>query len=231
MNRQGRRALLKAFEDAANEGVRVIVLTGAESSFCSGIDLKERNEDLAAGVAPDLLSDWIEVLIAIRNHPAVFIAAVNGLAMGGGAALINVCDLGLACDEAWISNPEMGFGAFSHFSGPASMYQILPKHAAWLLYTTERIDGRTAAAWGLVNECVAAADLMPRAEAIASQIARFDAAALTETKRAMDAVPGASRDWRAAFERGMKTNTRIREASSNAQLGPVRYLATDKSKQ
>ncbi|UUZ65884.1 enoyl-CoA hydratase/isomerase family protein [Polaromonas sp. P1-6] len=86
---------------------------------------------------------------------------------------MNVCDLGLTCEEAWISNPEMGFGAFSHFSGPASVYQILPKHAAWLLYTTERIDGRTAAAWGLVNECVGAADLMPRAEAIAAQIARF----------------------------------------------------------
>ena len=230
MNRQGRKELLKAFEDAAEDGARVVVLTGSEGSFCSGIDLRERNEELAAGMAADPRSDWMEVLMAIRNHPAVFIAAVNGLAMGGGSALINVCDLGLSCEEAWISSPEMSFGAFSHFSGPASMYQVLPKHAAWLLYTTERIDGRTAAAWGFVNECVDAKDLMTRADAIASQIARFDAAALTETKRALDATPGATRDWRLAFEAGMGTNARIREKSANAQLGPERYLSSDTMK-
>ena len=94
-NRAARRDLLTALTSLRAE-CRAIVLTGCGDSFCSGVDLKEARADAEAGAAPDPGSDWIEVLIAIREHPAVFIAAINGLALGGGATLISVCDLAVA---------------------------------------------------------------------------------------------------------------------------------------
>lgn len=219
MNKAARRALIAAFEDAASGGAKVVILTGVEGSFCSGTDVVEKRNDQTAGIAAEPQSEWIEVVMAIREHPAIFIAAVNGGAMGGGAALIDVCDLAFASEDAWISNPELGFGAFPHFSGPAAQYQMARKHAAWMVYTTERIDGATAAAWGLVNACVPAEALMPRAEALAAKIGGFDGVALAETKRALDATLGLERDWRSAFERGMQVNQTIKARSTKSQLG------------
>jgi enoyl-CoA hydratase/carnithine racemase len=219
MNRAGRQDLLKAFERSAAEGARVVILTGTDRSFCSGVDLVERADDLKAGRPADPASDWIELVTAIRQHPGIFIAAVNGMAMGGGASFINVCDLAIASEEAWISSPEMGFGAFAHFSGPGAQFQVLPKHAAWMLYTTERVDGAKAAAWGLVNECVSPEELMPRAEALAAKVAAFDPVALTETKWALERTPGAEVEWRAAFEYGQRVNERIRERTNAQGIG------------
>ena len=110
LNRSARRELLAALTFLRAE-CRAIVLTGCGDSFCSGVDLKEARADVEAGTAPDPQSDWIEVLIAIREHPAVFIAAVNGIALGGGATLISVCDLAVAAPEAEIGMPDVGFGA------------------------------------------------------------------------------------------------------------------------
>ena len=214
MHREGRRALLRAFERSAEESARVVILTGTDKSFCSGVDMVERAEDQRAGALAEPQSDWIELLTAIRQHPAVFIAAVNGVAMGGGAAFVNVCDLAIASHDASISSPEMGFGAFAHFSGPGAQFQALPKRVAWMLYTTDRIDGATAAAWGLVNECVSPDELLPRAEALASRIAAFDPIALTETKRALESTPSAEVSWREAFEYGQRVNERIRNPPS-----------------
>lgn len=88
MNRQARRELLAAFH-ASRAGCKAVVLTGSGDSFCSGVDLKEaRAAD--ARTPPDPRSDWIEVLLAIREHPAIFVAAVNGFALGGGATLISM---------------------------------------------------------------------------------------------------------------------------------------------
>jgi enoyl-CoA hydratase/carnithine racemase len=225
MNRAARRALLATLGDLAQEATRVVVLTGMGESFCAGVDLKESRNDAETGTAPEPASDWIEVCVAIREHPAIFIAAVNGVAMGGGATLINVCDLAVAADCAEIGNPEMGFGAFAQFSGPATQYQIAPKHAAWLVLTTERIDGATAAAWGMVNECVPAARLEGRTRELAVRLAGFDGVALTLSKRALDRLPGAERQWRTAFERGMQVNKNIRE-QSHVQVDGLKRFAS-----
>src|SRR5260221_5694291 len=115
-NRAARRDLLAALTSLRAE-CRAIVLTGCGDSFCSGVDLKEVRADAEAGTAPDPQSDWIEVLIAIREHPAGFIAAANGLALGGGAPLISACDLAVAAHQAENGMPENGFRAYPRFSG------------------------------------------------------------------------------------------------------------------
>lgn len=110
LNRAALRELLAVLTFLRAEG-RAIILAGCDDSSRSGVDLEEAGADAEVGVAPDPQSDWIEVLIAIREHPAVFIAAVNGIALGGGATLISVCDLAVAAPEAEIRMPDVGFGA------------------------------------------------------------------------------------------------------------------------
>jgi enoyl-CoA hydratase/carnithine racemase len=224
MNRQARRELLAAFH-ASRADCKAIVLTGSGDSFCSGVDLKEARADADAGTPLDPRSDWIEVLLAIREHPAIFVAAVNGFALGGGATLISVCDLAIAADEAEIGMPEIGFGAYPQFSGPAAQIQLTAKRAAWLALTAERIDGRMAAAWGMVNRSVARNRLMAEVELLADKLSRFDAVALAESKHALDIVRGPISGWRQAFSDGMAVNARIRASSSAQREGFSRFAA------
>ena len=228
MNRAARRDLLAALTFLRAE-CRAIVLSGWGDSFCSGVDLKEARADAEAGTAPDSGSDWIEVLIAIREHPAVFIAAVNGLALGGGATLISVCDLAVAAHEADIGMPEIGFGAYPQFSGPAAQIQLTAKRAAWLVLTAQRIDGRTAENWGMVNRAVPLAALMDEADRLAKIVSAFDAVALAESKRALDTIPALISGWRQSFEHGLSTNARIRSLSAAQDEGFSRFSAGERN--
>jgi enoyl-CoA hydratase/carnithine racemase len=223
MNRLARRELLAALMSLRDR--KAIILTGAGDSFCSGVDLKEVKADADDAVPPDPRSDWIEVLLAIREHPAICIAAVNGFALGGGATLISVCDLAIAADEAEIGMPEIGFGVYPQFSGPGAQMQLTAKRAAWLILTAERIDGRTAEAWGMVNRSVPRAELMRVATGLGKKLGGYDAVALSESKRALDVVPAAISDWRQAFAHGMFRNARIRAASGAQKEGFSRFAA------
>lgn len=223
LNRLARRELLAALMLLRDR--RAIILTGTGDSFCSGVDLKEAKADADAAVPPDSQSDWIEVLLAIREHPAVCIAAVNRFALGGGATLISVCDLAIAADEAEIGMPEIGFGVYPQFSGPGAQMQLTAKRAAWLILTAERVDGRTAEAWGMVNRSVPRTELMQVATGIGKKLGRYDAAALSESKRALDVVPASISDWRQAFTHGMATNARIRAASGVQKEGFSRFAS------
>ena len=183
MDRATRRAMLAAFEEL-QPSAKVIIITGTGMAFCAGMDLKEREQDRLAGIdgAGD---EWVSVNVAIRKHPAIFIAAVNGVALGGGATLINVCDLAIASTAASIGCPEMGFATYPAMAGPAiQLSGITRKRAAWLVLTTNRIDGVTAERWGMVNECVAPDQLLPRARELAGHIAQFDKVALSEKENA-----------------------------------------------
>jgi enoyl-CoA hydratase/carnithine racemase len=226
MDRASRRALLQAF-DRIRGRFPAVVLTGSGETFCSGVDLKEHKADLDQGVAPDLATDWIEVVLGIRHHPAIFIAAVNGFALGGGSTLISVCDLAIAANEAEIGMPEIGFGAYPQFAGPGAQKQLTAKRAAWLALTAERIDGRTATDWGMVNLSVPRAELMKESEQLATKIAAFDARALSETKAALDIIPARLADWRQAFEYGLHVNSRLRESGKRQSTADPKVAAID----
>ena len=222
MSRAMRKAMLDAM-DQVRDKYKVVVLTGTDQSFCSGIDLKEAHADRENGVPDDPATDWNEVNIAIRRHPAIFIAAVNGVALGGGPTLINVCDLAIAAHEAQIGMPEMGFATYPGLAGPAMQLTLPRKRAAWMILTATRIDGRRAEAWGVVNETVPLAGLLDAADAMARHVAQFDAVALTESKRAIDYIPNVVSEWRQAFDYGHKVNALIRSKSTAQRDGLARF--------
>lgn len=224
MNRESRQGLLQAFEELRGVA-KAIVLTGTGGSFCAGMDLKEREQDRLAGIE-GAGEEWIAVNIAIRKHPSIFIAAVNGVALGGGSTLINICDLAVASTQASIGCPEMGFSTYPGMAGPAAQLSgITRKRAAWMVLTTNRVDGATAERWGMVNECVEPDRLLPRAGEIAAQIAQFDAVALAESKKALDRIPAFITDWQEAMDHGQMVNLTIRSKTNAQAEGNARFAA------
>ncbi|MFG1279859.1 enoyl-CoA hydratase/isomerase family protein [Xanthobacter autotrophicus] len=199
-----------------------VVITGTDTSFCAGMDLKEASADREAGVEPDPATSWNAVNEALRAHPSIFIAAVNGVALGGGVTLINICDLAIASDRASMGMPEMGFATYPGLAGPSTQYSLPRKHAAWMMFTTERVDGETAVRWGLVNKVVPHEKLLLEAEAVAAKIGQFNQVALSVSKRAMDEVP-VKIDWAAAFEYGVEKNREIGRNTTAANEGLARF--------
>ncbi len=214
MNRAARTALVDAF-DACRDWAHVVVLEGSGPAFCAGVDLKEPQSDV-----PEGRSAWRAVQEAIRDHPAVFIASVNGFALGGGVTLINACDLAVAAAEAQIGMPEIGFGAYPALAGPSTQLRLSRKHAAWLVLTARRIDGVTAERWGLVNQCVPLEQLAATIDALARHIASFDPVALEMSKRALWTIPSHIDEWSAAFLFGEHTSAAIRQRSRRTGATP-----------
>lgn len=180
------RAAQAQFRDALKElrNMKAIVLTGSGNSFCAGVDIKEAPPEVSTRTTSQGLDGWLACQEAIRRHAAIFIAAVNGFALGGGSTLINTCELAIAAESAWIGTPEISFGIWPRVAGPAMIKRILPKHAAELIFNAKRIDAATAYRMGLVNEVVADSELMPRACSIAEGIAGFEADVLDWGKKA-----------------------------------------------
>lgn len=216
MNRASRIALRAALEEL-QDGTRVVIVTGTGESFCAGMDLKEQAIDRETG-NQTANTEWRDINVAIRQHPAIFIAAVNGFALGGGMTLINVCDLAIASEKASLGMPEISFATYPGLAGPSTQLSLSRKRAAWMILTGDRIDGRTAELWGIVNRCVAHKDLLTVANEVAERVAAFDPAALSASKRAIDMVPALITDWKAAFDFGELTNSSIRELT-DAQKG------------
>jgi enoyl-CoA hydratase/carnithine racemase len=203
------------------------VITGSGKAFCSGIDLKERRERLQSGNAPMEYSrqghSWIETIEAVRKHPTVFVAAVNGYALGGGVSLINACDLAIAAEDAEIGMPEITFASYPTVAGPTTQLRVLRKHAAWLILTGKRIDGRTAARWGLVNDVVPADQLLDEAKKLAAHIAQFNKVTLDWSKKALDDIPAQVSDWTAALEYGRVLTSVIQNQIGKENVTPSKF--------
>lgn len=212
MNASARAGMLRAMEHARGK-YRAVVLTGRGNTFCAGVDLKEEVK-LADSGTLSRSQEWAAVNVAIRAHPAVFIAAVNGTALGGGLTLINVCDLAIAADTAELGMPEITFAAYPSLAGVSTQLSLARKRAAWMVLTGERISAATAQDWGLVNECLPADQVLTRAEAVAQRVAGYDPYALAACKKALDTVPSVITDWTQAFAFGDSMNAMIRSRTT-----------------
>jgi crotonobetainyl-CoA hydratase len=150
--------------------LRVAILTAAgEKFFCPGWDLKAAAE----GEAPD--SDYgVGGFGGLQELPGLnkpVIAAVNGLAFGGGFEIMISCDIIVAAEHATFALPEINSGTLAD-AATIKLPRRIPYHVAMeMLFTGRRIDVHEARHWGIINEIVPAAALMSRARAIAAQLA------------------------------------------------------------
>ena len=182
-----------------DDAARVLVVTGSGRGFCSGTDLAAA---AAGGGATPTASSRSERLRSrflaaadIVACPKPSIAAVNGVAAGGGLSLCLACDVRIASQEARFSAIWSRRALVPDFGCSYLLPRIVGMSKALeLMYTGQMIDAQEALAIGLVSQVVAAEELMPTAMALAERIAKGPPMAIELTKRL------AYRDWQQELE-------------------------------
>jgi enoyl-CoA hydratase len=161
-----------AFHDIKNDkNIRVVIFTGAgEKAFIAGADIAElAKHDAVSG--KEYTHRGQSVLNLIENLGKPVIACINGFALGGGCEIAMACTMRLASDTAKVGQPEVKLGIIPGYGGTQRLPRLVGKGVAMqLVLTGEMISAQEAHRIGLVNEVVAPADLVPRAEAIAAKI-------------------------------------------------------------
>jgi len=164
--------LRTAFTDIKNDAsIRVAILIGSgEKAFIAGADIGElAQHDAVSG--KEYTHRGQSVLNLIENLGKPVIACINGFALGGGCEIAMACTMRLASTNAKLGQPEVKLGIIPGYGGTQRLPRLVGKGIAMqMVLAGEMITAEEAHRIGLVNEVVAPAELIPRAEAIAQKI-------------------------------------------------------------
>lgn len=167
----------------ADDAVRVIVLTGAGTVFCAGLDLKEQS---AGEPPPDLPG----LLGLIWDSPKPVVARLNGTARAGGLGLVAACDIAVAPDTATFAFTEVRLGVAPALISVTCLRRVDARAAAEYFLTGEVFDARRAEHIGLLNRAVPADDLDATVAHYTGMLLRGAPEALAVAKRLPRTVPG-----------------------------------------
>lgn len=165
--------------------IRAVIVTGMGRGFCSGFDLKAGNiadvKRKSVFRMMDFADHW---LVRLRNYPKPTIAAVNGVAAGGGLGLALACDMRIASENARFSAIFANIGMATQDAAGALLPQVvgIPK-ALEMIYTAKMVGAEEAERIGLANEVTTAGELIDRAMAVASRIAELPPIAIAMSKQ------------------------------------------------
>jgi enoyl-CoA hydratase len=196
LNNEVLAALMSALDGIElDSAVRAVVITGAGRAFSAGADIAAFQAHIEAGAeaaVAHFMRPGHRVTRRIESFSKPIIAAVNGLAFGGGCELVESTHLALAADTAVFSKAEINIGIIPTFGGTQRLPRNIGRKAALELIMTGRtFDAVEAARLGLVNRVVPGADLLDAALGLASELAAKPpltlAAALSAVHRGMDA--------------------------------------------
>ena len=175
--------LAEAFDAfAADPELWVAIITGAgDRAFSAGNDLKYTAKGGGNVAQP---ASGFGGLTSRFDNPKPVIAAVNGIAMGGGFEIALACDLIVAADTAIFALPEPRVGLAALAGGMHRLPRMIPlKHAMGMLLTGRRVSAEEGYALGFVNEVVPAAELLPAARRWAEQILECAPISVRATKQ------------------------------------------------
>ncbi|KAB1192821.1 enoyl-CoA hydratase [Haloferax sp. MBLA0076] len=150
---KGWQELRDGLDRAADES-RVAVLTGVEDVFCAGDDIALIEGAETADDVEELTDCLYDVLFGIESLDVPVVAAVNGLAYGGGCELVAACDLAVAVPDATFALPETTIGAYPPYAVERVAETVGKKRLMELALIGDPIDADRAAEWGLVNRVV-----------------------------------------------------------------------------
>lgn len=185
-------ALFRELGEAAKEleadsAVRAVIITGSgQKAFAAGADISEMKD-----LTPVEMYGFCQVSLQAYNHienmKKPTIAAVNGLALGGGCELALTCDFRVASDKAKFGLPEITLGIIPGGGGTQRLPRLIgASRAKELLFLGEMIDAARAEQIGLVNKVVPAAELTQEAKNLALKLAARPAHALGVLKGAVN---------------------------------------------
>ncbi|WP_406329753.1 enoyl-CoA hydratase-related protein [Streptomyces sp. NBC_00203] len=164
--------------------VGCFVITGSERAFAAGADIKEMAGRTASEMAAeDYFSGW-EEFAAFRTPK---IAAVNGLALGGGCELAMMCDLIIAGESAAFGQPEIRLGVIPGIGGTQRLTRLVGRAKAMdLILTGRTMDAQEAERAGLVSRVVPDGRVLPEALEAATVIASYGRPAVTAARECVD---------------------------------------------
>ena len=187
ISKEMRQELYEAFVDLEGDAeVRVIIITGGEYVFSAGMDIKEMS-NLTSKEGDEFLLSMMRYLKKIYSCKKPVIAAVGGIALGGGFNLVTVCDLVVASESAIFCHPELKFG-FNPFFYPLSQIVGVTK-AKEIVMLGEPIGANEALKIGLVNKVAPPEKFMEVAEGMAEMLSKRSAKAVEELKNLCSIVP------------------------------------------
>lgn len=213
--------------------VRAVVVTGAGRAFSAGADIAAFRRHMQAGPAEAVahfMRPGHRMTRRVEGFPKPVIAAVNGLAYGGGCELVESAHIALAAEGATFSKAEVNIGIIPTFGGTQRLPRNVGRKAALELILSGRVfDAAEAARLGLVNRVVPAADLLDAALALASDLAAKPpltlAAALFAVHRGMDAsIDDGLAIEEAAFARIVPTHDAQEGVAAFVEKRPPAFL-------
>ena len=180
--------LIDAFRTAwADRDAGVVVLSGAQGTFCSGGDQKERGAT-GYGGRPGIGLDVAGLHGVIRSIPKPVLAMVDGFAIGGGHVLHVVCDLTIASDRAIFGQVGPKMGSVDPGFGTAYLARVVgEKKAREIWFLCRQYGAQEALAMGLVNKVVPAADLQAEVESWCRELNTMSPTALKIAKQSFNA--------------------------------------------
>lgn len=186
-----------ALKSAARETHALIISSARKEGFCAGADLRElyrEIQDLDVKQRARGVRDFIErihrVMNALDEAPLTTIAAVHGIAFGGGFELALTCDLIIADKMARFCFPELRLGLIPGFGGIPRLKRDVGNAAVRdLLLTGRSINAQKAQSIGLVSQVTAEGDALRVARATAAQIGKFDRETSMAAKQFIKPIP------------------------------------------
>jgi enoyl-CoA hydratase/carnithine racemase len=169
---------------ARQESVKAVVVTGAGKAFAAGADISEFG---GADRAREITDGFRAAFDAVAAVPRPVIAAVNGVALGGGMELALACDLRVVADTARLGQPEILLGIVPGAGGTQRLPRLVgPARAKELVWSGRQIDADEAVAIGVADRVVPAAEVVEHALAWANELAGGAVAAMGLAKAAID---------------------------------------------
>jgi 2-(1,2-epoxy-1,2-dihydrophenyl)acetyl-CoA isomerase len=179
-------------DDAQDDAVRALLITGTGRGFSSGADLKEGGAgDAAEDGLPDvrrrLTETYHPILLGLRDLPKPVVAAVNGPAVGIGASLAFASDLIIAASTAYFNLAFVNIGLMPDGGSTAFVPAAVGKaRAVEMAFLGERIPAQQALDWGLINRVVEPESLPKESLELAQRLARGPTRSYAGSKRALN---------------------------------------------
>ncbi|HEY4222138.1 MAG TPA: enoyl-CoA hydratase-related protein [Myxococcota bacterium] len=171
---------------AVRREIRALILAGSERAFSAGADLKER-----AGMSAEQVRSFLRrirgIMDLVERVPMPTIAAIEGVAFGGGMELALACDIRVVGDKATLGLTEVSLGIIPGAGGTQRLPRLIgASKAKELIFTARRLSAGAAHEWGLANHKVDAGSALARAKSIAAEISKCAPIAVEAAKAAID---------------------------------------------
>ena len=169
----------------ADRGARVVVLTGDDKYFSAGADLKElATLDLAQ--APAIVARGQALFTRLERYRLPVVAAINGLALGGGLELALACDLRIVGESAKMGAPEVNYGLMPSYGGTQRLPRLVgASRAKEMIFSGNLVSAAEAVRIGLANRSVPSGQELRAARDVAHTIAQRAPRAVQAAKRAI----------------------------------------------